>query len=106
MKIPYVVVRKTLKLYMLNSLGEEVLSITTGKPQTLWLDGKDRKLIKGKKIVVIDDVVSTGSTLEAIRKLMKKAGAKIIGEAAVFIEGDPKKWKKIIALGNLPLFKF
>lgn len=103
--LPYVVIRKTRKPYMLNSIGEEVLSITTGKPQMLWLDGKDKKTIKGKKVVVVDDVVSTGSTLEAVRKLMKRAGAKVIAETAVFTEGEEEKWKNIISLGNLPLFK-
>ncbi|MCL5438627.1 MAG: adenine phosphoribosyltransferase [Patescibacteria group bacterium] len=105
MKIPYVVVRKHKKPYMLNSLQEEVISITTGKPQNLWLDGKDRNLIKNKKVVLIDDVISTGNTLTGLRGLVKKSGGKIIAEAAVFTEGDKEKWKDIIALGHLPIFK-
>jgi len=104
MKIPYVVTRKIRKPYMVGSLGQEVISITTGKPQTIWLDGKDKKVLKGKRVALIDDVVSTGSTLKALRSLMKKAEAKIVAEAAVFTEGDPKKWEKIICLGNLPIF--
>jgi len=103
-KKPYVVVRKERKPYMRNCLSAEVVSITTGKPQTLWLDGKDRELIKGKRVVLVDDVVSTGNTLRAMRDLMEKAGGEIVAEAAVFTEGDPKQWETIIALGNLPVF--
>lgn len=104
LKIPYVVARKIKKPYMTNSLAHKVVSITTGKPQTIWLDGKDREILKNKKVILIDDVVSTGSTLQALRKLMIKAGAKVIAEAAVFTEGDAIKWEKIISLGNLPIF--
>jgi adenine phosphoribosyltransferase len=102
--LPYVVLRKILKPYMVNSLGDEVVSITTGKPQTLWLDGKDREVIKGKKVAIVDDVISTGSTLEGMRRLITKAGGQVIAESAVFTEGDPEKWQGIIALGNLPVF--
>lgn len=104
MKIPYVVARKIKKPYMVNSLSHQTLSITHGRPQTIWIDGKDRKVLEGKRVILIDDVVSTGSTLEGLRGLMKKAGAKIVAEAAVFTEGDPKKWKKVIILDNLPVF--
>jgi len=104
MDIPYVVLRKILKPYMVDSLGQEVVSITTGKPQMLWLDGKDRDLIKGKKVAIVDDVISTGSTLEGMRRLIDAAGGQVIAEAAVFTEGDPAKWAGIIALGNLPVF--
>ena len=102
--IPYVVVRKERKPYMLNCISAEVVSITTGKPQTLWLDGKDRALIEEHKVVIVDDVISTGSTLRGLRDLMAKAGGEIIAEAAVFTEGDPEQWKDVIALGNLPIF--
>ncbi len=102
--VPYVVARKIKKPYMKGSLKTLVVSITTGQPQTLWLDGKDRSVLKNKRVALIDDVISTGSTLMGLRKLMKKAGAKVVAEAAVFIEGDPAKWPKIISLGNLPIF--
>jgi adenine phosphoribosyltransferase len=106
MKLPYVVARKTRKPYMLGSVSVEVLSITTGAPQTLWLDGKDLHLIKGKRVILVDDVISTGSTLLGMRKLVSEAGGEVIAEAAAFTEGnDPEKWKHIIAVANLPVFE-
>ncbi len=103
---PYIVLRKVYKPYMGAALSVETLSITTGKPQMLYLDEKDLDLLKGKRVVVMDDVISTGSTLNGMRLLMEKAGAEVVGEAAIFTEGDdPSIWKHITALGNLPLFK-
>lgn len=105
MGIPYVVARKTHKPYMVGATSVEVLSITTGAPQTLWLDGKDQDLIKGKKIILVDDVISTGSTLAGMQKLVNSAGGEVVGQAAVFTEGnDPEKWKHIVAVGSLPVF--
>ena len=101
---PYVILRKDYKIYMGNALKTETLSITTGKPQILILDEKDRKLVKGKRIAIVDDVVSTGSTLEGMRTIVKKAGGKVTQEAAIFTEGDQSKWKNIISLGHLPIF--
>ena len=105
LKLPYIVLRKICKPYMIGSIKSQVVTITTGKPQELWLDGKDKKILKGKKVVLVDDVISTGATLEGIRKLVKKAGGKVVGQAAIFTEGEAKKWKDIISLGNLPIFK-
>lgn len=104
LKVPYVVARKIKKPYMTRTLKSEVVSITTGKPQTLWLDGKDKKVLKGRKVALVDDVVSTGSTLRGLKKLMKAVGAKVVAQVAVFTEGNPKKWRRVIALGNLPVF--
>jgi adenine phosphoribosyltransferase len=103
-KKPYVVLRKSYKLYMGRAIKAETLSITTGEPQTLILDEKDGKLIKGKKIVLVDDVISTGSTLEGMRMVIEKAEAKIVAEAAILTEGQRSKWSDIISLGHLPLF--
>lgn len=101
----YIVLRKIYKPYMGEAVQAETLSITTGKPQTLYLDEKDRELARGRRIVLLDDVVSTGSTLRGMRQVMEAAGAEIVAEAAVFTEGDPEQWKHIICLGHLPLFK-
>lgn len=103
-KKPYVVLRKTYKLYMGDALKVETLSITTGQTQMLILDEKDRALIQGKKVVVVDDVISTGSTLQGMRSILNKAGALVAAEAAIFTEGDRAQWMNIISLGHLPLF--
>lgn len=104
LNLPYIVLRKTYKPYMGDALRSETLSITTGEPQTLFLDEKDRGLIKGKRVVLVDDVISTGSTLQGMRLIMDHAGAKVSAEAAIFTEGDRAKWENIIALGHLPIF--
>jgi len=102
---PYIVLRKAYKPYMGETLQAETLSITTGKPQTLYLDEKDRVAVRGKRVALVDDVISTGSTLEGMRKVMELAGAQIVAQAAVFTEGDPAECAHITALGHLPLFK-
>ena len=101
---PYVVLRKTYKPYMGNAIKAETLSITTGQPQILILDEKDRDLLKGKKVIILDDVISTGSTLQGMRMILEKAGATVAAEAAILTEGDRAKWMHIISLGHLPLF--
>ncbi|MEP6893966.1 MAG: phosphoribosyltransferase family protein [Chloroflexota bacterium] len=103
-KKPYVVLRKSYKPYMGDTLTADTLSITTGQPQTLILDQKDRELIQGKKVVIVDDVISTGSTLQGMRMILDKAGADVIAETAILTEGDRAQWMHIISLGHLPLF--
>ncbi|MFN8400517.1 MAG: phosphoribosyltransferase family protein [Anaerolineales bacterium] len=103
-KKPYVVLRKTYKPYMGDALKAETLSITTGQPQVLILDEKDRELIQGKKVLVVDDVISTGSTLQGMRMILDKANAAVAGEAAILTEGDRSQWMNIYSLGHLPLF--
>ncbi|WP_353512813.1 phosphoribosyltransferase family protein [Thermus sp. LT1-2-5] len=100
---PYVVARKTEKPYMINPVSRQVLSITTGKPQLLVLDGADVPLIRGKKVAIVDDVVSTGSTLSGLRELIESVGGQVVAVLAVFTEGTPRQ--DVIALGHLPLFK-
>jgi adenine phosphoribosyltransferase len=102
--LPYVVLRKSYKPYMGDALQSETLSITTGEPQKLYLDEKDRQLVVGKRVALIDDVISTGSTLQGMRLIMDKAKAKVIVEAAIFTEGDRAQWTDIVALGHLPVF--
>jgi adenine phosphoribosyltransferase len=101
---PYVVLRKHYRTYMGETIQAETISITSGRKQSLYLDEKDHDLIKDKRVVLLDDVISTGSTLEGMRQVMEKAGAEVVAEAAVFTEGDQGRWVHIISLGHLPIF--
>ena len=101
--LPYVVLRKSYKSYMGRALHAETTSITTGRKQTLHLDEKDRALVEGKKVILIDDVISTGSTLEGMKNIVAQAKGEVIAITAVFTEGD-FDWSHVMALGNLPVF--
>jgi len=101
---PYVVLRKEYKPYMGEALKAETLSITTGKTQNLFLDEKDIALLKDKQIILLDDVISTGSTLQGMHLVAEKAGGKVSAEAAILTEGDRAEWRQVIALGHLPIF--
>jgi adenine phosphoribosyltransferase len=68
------------------------------------LDEKDRTLIQGKKVIILDDVISTGSTLQGMRIILDKVDANVVAEAAILTEGDRAQWMHIISLGHLPLF--
>lgn len=103
MGLPYVVLRKTYKTYMGEAISAVTHSITTGNSQTLYLDEKDQALVDGKKVILVDDVVSTGSTLQAMMQVVDKAGGELSQVAAIFTEGDAD-WSHVIALGNLPVF--
>jgi adenine phosphoribosyltransferase len=103
MGLPYVVLRKSYKTYMGNTISTETSSITTGKPQTLYLDEKDQALIDGKQVIIVDDVISTGSTLDGMKTVVTKANGQISKVAAIFTEGDAN-WSHVISLGNLPVF--
>ncbi len=103
-KKPYVILRKTYKPYMGDALKAETLSITTGQPQVLILDEKDRQAIQGKKVVILDDVISTGSTLQGMRMILGKSDTTVVAEAAILTEGDRAEWMHIVSLGHLPLF--
>lgn len=105
MRLPYVVLRKTYKSYMGEALSATTTSITMGREQTLYLDQKDRQLLPGVRIALIDDVVSTGSTLVAMHEVVELAGGHVVCEAAICTEGDAAAWKHVIALAHLPLFK-
>ncbi len=103
MGLPYVVLRKTYKSYMGDALCAETISITTGKPQTLFLDEKDRAMIAGKRVIIVDDVISTGSTLAGMRELVARGGGEVTQVASIFTEGNGD-WSHVVALGNLPVF--
>jgi adenine/guanine phosphoribosyltransferase-like PRPP-binding protein len=105
MNLPYIVLRKSYKSYMGEAVKAETESITTGSAQTLFLDEKDRALVSGKRVVLVDDVISTGSTLEGMMSIIEKTSAEVVAQAAIFTEGnDEDKWEQIVALGNLPVW--
>jgi adenine phosphoribosyltransferase len=101
----YIVARKSIKPYMDSPIVDQVVSITTQKKQILVLDERDALEIKGKRVAIIDDVISTGESLSAIERLVKDAGGSIVAKAAILAEGDAAKRSDIIFLGELPLFK-
>ena len=100
----YIVARKSKKLYMNNVFSSNVTSITTAGQQTLHLDGKDAANMKNKKILIVDDVISTGESLRALENLVTSAGGKIVGKMAVLAEGDATNRDDISFLAPLPLF--
>ncbi len=100
----YVVARKSTKLYMTDPLKVEVRSITTDRLQTLYISREDVEKLKGKRVLVVDDVISTGESLHAMDELIGQAGGTIVGQAAVLAEGDAADRKDIIYLEPLPLF--
>ncbi len=101
---PYLVARKAMKLYLTDPLKVEVKSITTEKLQHLYLSGEDAKSMKGKKILIVDDVISTGESLQALERLVQDSGGEIVSRAAVLAEGDAANRDDIIFLDRLPLF--
>ncbi len=103
MGLPYVVLRKTYKTYMGEAIKAETVSITTGNTQTLYLDEKDQALIRDKMVIIVDDVISTGSTLQGMKQVVDTAGGDISKIATIFTEGD-SDWSDIVALENLPVF--
>lgn len=100
--IPYVVARKTEKPYMVGAVKRTVLSITTGKPQDLVIDGADIPRIEGKRVAIVDDVVSTGGTLNGLRELLVEIGGEVVATLVVFTEGEARD--DVVALGHLPLY--
>ena len=100
----YILARKGPKLYMRDIFSVTVNSITTAKEQKLYLDGADAALMKGKKILIVDDVISTGESLKALEALVEKAGGEICGRMAILAEGDAIDREDLIYLEPLPLF--
>lgn len=100
----YMLARKAPKLYMNGVFEVTVKSITTAKEQKLYLDGADAKLMQGKRILVLDDVISTGESLRALEQLVTEAGGIVCGRMCILAEGDAADRKDIIYLEKLPLF--
>lgn len=100
----YLLARKSAKLYMRDVFSVEVRSITTDHAQRLYLDGEDAALIKGKRILIVDDVISTGESLHAVEELVRQAGGEVVGRMAILAEGDAQGRKDIRFLEPLPLF--
>ncbi len=105
MKMPrYLIARKSVKGYMVNPIVTKVHSITTQHQQILCLDEDDIKLIKGARMAIVDDVISTGSSLAAVEHLVESAGGTVVARAAILAEGDAANREDIIYLGTIPLF--
>lgn len=100
----YIVARKNIKPYMDSPIVDEVISITTQKKQILCLDGKDAEEIRGKRIAIIDDVISSGESIKAVERLVEKAGGIVCARAAILAEGDAVNRDDIIFLEKLPIF--
>ena len=100
----YILARKVPKLYMREVFGVKVNSITTAKEQHLYLDKADAELMKGKRILLVDDVISTGESVAALEQLAEAAGGIIAGRMAILVEGAARKRTDIISLGEIPLF--
>ena len=100
----YVLARKGPKLYMTNIMSSTVKSITTAKEQTLYLDGKDAELMNGKRILIVDDVISTGESLKALEALVERAGGTVVGRMCILAEGDAIDRDDLYYIEELPLF--
>jgi len=100
----YILARKGKKLYMRDPIAVEVKSITTEKIQTLYLDALDMEYLNGKRILLVDDVISTGESMAAMEELCRKAGGIVVGKAAILAEGDAADRDDLIFLQKLPLF--
>ena len=101
---PYFIARKYPKLYMKDLVKVDVKSITTDKVQTLYLDGTEGAMMRGKRVLIVDDVISTGESLRAVEELVTAAGGIVCGRGAVLAEGDAADRDDIFFLEKLPLF--
>ena len=100
----YFVARKGMKVYLTNPIHVQVHSITTQHDQDLYLSGEDAAKMKGKKVLIVDDVISTGESLHALEELVHQAGGEVAGRMAVLAEGDAQKREDIVYLEKLPTF--
>ena len=100
----WILARKGVKLYMQDVLCVEVKSITTAAVQKLYLDGNDAAMMRGKRVLIVDDVISTGESLHALEELVNAAGGEIVGKMTILAEGEAQEREDIIYLEKLPLF--
>ena len=100
----WMLARKGVKLYMRDVVSVEVKSITTAAVQKLYLDGADAAMMKGKRVLIVDDVISTGESLRALETLVEEVGGNIVGRMAILAEGEAQDRKDIVYLEKLPLF--
>ena len=100
----YVLARKSVKLYMKNVLKCVTKSITTDAEQVLYIDGDDAEFMKGKRVLIVDDVISTGGSLLSLENLVMQAGGEIVGKMTILAEGDAINREDIVYLEELPLF--
>ena len=100
----YFVARKGMKVYLTDPIHVQVRSITTQHDQDLYLSGADAAKMKGKKILIVDDVISTGESQHALEELVHQAGGEVAGRMAVLAEGDAQKREDIVYLEKLPVF--
>ena len=100
----YVLARKGIKLYMRDVIKCETQSITTASKQTLYINGEDAEFMKGKRVLIVDDVISTGGSLATLENIVNQAGGNVVGKMAILAEGDAINRKDIIYLAELPLF--
>lgn len=100
----WMLARKGVKLYMQDVLCVEVKSITTAAVQKLYLDGNDAAMMRGKRVLIVDDVISTGESLHALEELVQAAGGEIVGKMTILAEGEAQEREDIIYLEKLPLF--
>lgn len=100
----YFIARKEVKTYMPDAVGVEVNSITTQHRQQLFLSGEDAAMIRGKRILLVDDVISTGESMRALETLVTKVGGIVAGRMAILAEGDAQTRSDIVYLEKLPVF--
>ena len=100
----YVLARKSVKLYMSDVIKCETQSITTEAKQVLYIDGTDAEFMRGKRVLIVDDVISTGGSLKSLENIVLQSGGIVAGKMAILAEGDAIERKDIICLGKLPLF--
>ena len=101
---PYQIARKYPKLYMTDPVSVQLRSITTDKEQTLYLDAEEMEAIRGRRVLIVDDVISTGESLHALEKLVERSEGIVAGRCAILAEGDAAKREDIFFLEPLPLF--